>query len=326
MWKDSVSRFSNNGIASVLKLQESLLDDSYTIDDYYTFTIYEPKKREIVSTRFKDRVFQRSLCDNYLYHQLTKGFIYDNSACQTNKGTDFARDRLTCFLERHYRKYGDQGYVLKCDVKDYFGQTSHDVAKQAVAKRVPDKWARDHVYQIIDSYGDTGIGLGSQVTQLIQLTVLDDLDHIIKERLHIQHYLRSMDDMVAIHPDKNVLDNCFQVIADHLNSLGLSLNLKKSCVIPLEQSINHLGYNFRLTPTGKVVRTVLKPNVKRYRKKLNKYYKLSKAHRITKDKVDNCYTAWKAHLAKGDNYKITNTMNIYYNGLWGSDYVQKIVS
>ena len=325
MWKDSVARFSNNGLVSILKLQESLLDGSYTIDDYYAFTIYEPKKREIVSTRFKDRVFQRSLCDNYLYHQLTKGFIYDNSACQTKKGTDFARKRLTRFLENHYRKYGAQGYVLKCDIKDYFGQTSHEVAKQAVAKRVPDEWAREHVYQIIDSYGDTGMGLGSQVTQLIQLAVLDDLDHIIKEKLRIKHYLRSMDDMVAIHPDKDVLLSCFQVIDNHLKSLGLSLNLKKSHVMPLGQGINHLGYKFRLTDTGKVVRTVLKPNIKKYRMKLCKYHKLHRTGRMTKDKMDVCYIAWKAHLAKGDNYKTIRRMDSYYNSLWEAGHVQKIV-
>lgn len=82
MWKDSVARYSNNGLASVLKLCNSLEDNTYKIDDYHRFTIYEPKEREIVSTKLKDRIFQRSLCDNYLYDAITKSFIYDNCACQ----------------------------------------------------------------------------------------------------------------------------------------------------------------------------------------------------------------------------------------------------
>ena len=82
MWKDSVSRYYNNGLVSILKLANSLEDNSYKIDKYYEFTIYEPKRREIVSTRFKDRIFQRSLTDNYLYNKITNRFIYDNGACQ----------------------------------------------------------------------------------------------------------------------------------------------------------------------------------------------------------------------------------------------------
>lgn len=60
---------------------------------------------------------------------------------------------------------------------------------------------------MIDSFeGDTGIGLGSQISQLVELAVLDDLDHYIKERLRIKHYLRYMDDFVLIHPDKRYMN------------------------------------------------------------------------------------------------------------------------
>ena len=58
--------------------------------------------REIVSTRIKDRVFQRSLCDNYLYEAMTRTFVYDNCACQIDKGTDFAMNRLNCHMQRYY--------------------------------------------------------------------------------------------------------------------------------------------------------------------------------------------------------------------------------
>lgn len=59
MWKDSVARYSNNGLVNILKLCNSLENNTYKIDDYQIFTIYEPKQREIVSTKFKDRVFQK---------------------------------------------------------------------------------------------------------------------------------------------------------------------------------------------------------------------------------------------------------------------------
>lgn len=53
---------------------------TYELSKYTMFKVYEPKERDIVSTRIKDRVFQRSLCDNYLTEEITRSFIYDNCA------------------------------------------------------------------------------------------------------------------------------------------------------------------------------------------------------------------------------------------------------
>lgn len=132
MWKDSTAGFVKNGIKRCHELHESLMNDTYKISPYSVFVIHERKTRTIVSTRIKDRVVQRSLCDNYFYKEITKGFIYDNCACLVDKGTDFARNRLKCHLQRHFRKHGLNGYVLKVDIHDYFGSTPHSVAKRAV--------------------------------------------------------------------------------------------------------------------------------------------------------------------------------------------------
>ena len=92
-WKDSVAHFSNHSLASVHKLKKSIDEGTYKISPYSVFTIREPKLRIITSTRFKDRVFQRSLCDNYLTEEVCRNFIFDNYACQKNKGTD-SRGRM----------------------------------------------------------------------------------------------------------------------------------------------------------------------------------------------------------------------------------------
>lgn len=317
MWKDSVARYSNNGLVSILKLYNSLQDGSYKIDDYQYFTIYEPKKREIVSTRFKDRVFQRSLCDNYVYEALTKGFVYDNVACQIGKGTDFAIDRLNCHLQRFFRKYGLDGYVLKCDIKNFFGSTPHATAKKAVRKRVKDKWACSCVEDIIDSYGPgVGLGLGSQVTQLIQLAVLDDLDHFIKEVLRIHQYIRYMDDFILLHRGKAYLKYCLAQIEYQLSRLGLRLNKRKTQIHPIRQGINFLGFKFRLTETGKVLRLLDKGNIKKRRRKLRKYRQLVDIGLMTREKADQCYESWKAHAEKGSSYWLLQRMDKYYESLW----------
>lgn len=320
-WKDSVSRYYNNGLVNILKLTNSLEDNSYKIDKYYVFTIHEPKQREIVSTNFKDRVFQRSLTDNFLYDVVTNSFVYDNGACQIGKGTDNAMDRLNCHMQRYFRKHGTDGFVNKVDMKDYFGSTSHKVAKETLRYSISDEWVLSHTDKIIESFNqgenpEVGMGLGSQITQLTQLAVLGKLDHYIKEELGIKYYIRYMDDLVLIHHDKDYLKECLDKITVNVESLGLKLNAKKTQIFPLKQGINFLGFKFKLTETGKVIRLLLKENIKIRKRKLRKHRDLVNKGKMTREKADKCYESWKAHAKKGNSYKLLERMDEYYKNLW----------
>ena len=321
MWKDSTAGFVKNGLSNCVDLHDDLASGKYTIGKYAVFTITEPKERSIVSTRIRDRTFQRSLCDHYLTEALSKSFIYDNCACQVGKGTDFARKRLKVHLQKFYRKHGLNGYVLKCDISNYFGSTSHAVAEAAVRKRAQDKWAADEAVRIINSFtqGDNpeiGMGLGSQVTQLVELAVLDDLDHYIKEQLHIKQYIRYMDDFLLFHEDKQYLLYCKRVIADKLTKLGLTLSTKKTQIFPIKQPIHFLGFSFKLTNSGRVLMFVLPKKVTHERRKLRKLVDLCGRQVLTREDVDKCFTAWKAHASKGNSYNLINGMTVYYNVLW----------
>lgn len=319
-WKDSVSRYANNGLASTYRLQQKLLSGEYSLSDYYHFTIHEPKTRDIVSTKYKDRVFQRSLCDNHLYEAITKGFIYDNGACQQGRGTDFARKRLKVHIQKYYRKYGHEGYVLKCDLKNYFGSTPHSVVKAAIEKTIDDSWALSHVNTVIDSYdmdgNKIGLGLGSQITQLVQLLVLSGMDHCIKETMNVKRYIRYMDDFMIIHRDKDFLLECKSRIEEMLKKLGLTLNLKKTQIFKLSQGINFLGFNYRLTNTGKVVMVVAKDNIKKRKRKIRKHKTLVEKGQMTKQKADECYISWRSHAKRGNYHKVLKRMDRYYREIW----------
>lgn len=324
MWKDSVAGWVKNGLANCHKLSDQLENGSYLIDKYTEFTIHEPKKRDIVSTRFKDRVFQRSLCDNYLTETMSRSFIYDNGACLKGRGTDFSRKRLVCHMQRFYRKHRLNGYVLKCDIKNYFGSTPHDVAKAAVRKNVHNDWAYAHVADIIDSFDQgpdptVGMGLGSQVTQLIQLAVLDEMDHHIKEKFKIKQYIRYMDDFILIHHDKHHLEFCRKEIDNFLTELGLALNRRKTQIFPLKQGINFLGFKFLLTGTGKVIRRLDKSNVTHEKRKLRRMAGLVKRGVLVREHVDECYTSWKAHAKKGNTHNLLMAMDEFYKNLWIGD-------
>lgn len=314
-WKDSVSGYEANGLKNTYELRQSLLNGTYRISGYQRFHIHEPKEREIVATRIKDRQFQRSLCDNVLYPQITRSFIRDNCACQRGKGVDDALDRLNVHLRRYYRKHGASGWVLKCDIRHYFAETPHEVAKEAIRKRLTDKRAAYYTDAIIDSFGGSmGIGLGSQVSQITELAVLDDLDHYIKERLRIKHYLRYMDDFILIHEDRAVLENALKVIVEKLAALGLTLN-SKTQIYPLKQGIIWLKWRFILTDTGKVVRRISNQSVVRERRKLKRMAKLAIAGRIPAEALSESFVTWKAHAQRGNCRKVILNMQTLYDQL-----------
>ena len=319
-WKDSVSGYVRRSLYNCEKLRQSILDGTYDIKPYSIFYVYEPKKRKIVSTRLNDRIFQRSLCDNYLYHELTRHFIYDNGACLQMRGTDFSRKRLRVHMMRFYRKHGLDGYVLKMDLSNFFGSTRHDVAISAIRKCVRDEWAVSEVVRIVNSFNDgddpeIGLGLGSQVTQLIELAVLDDIDHFIKEQLKIRYYVRYMDDLILIHESKEHLKECKRRISEMLTKIGLSLNKKKTQIFPISKPIKFLGFSHRLTESGKIVKKLLPKKVAHERRKLKR---LAERHRkgiMTREDVDRCFISWKAHAQKGDEYFLVCRMETYYKKL-----------
>ena len=314
-WKDSVTGYEANGLKNTYLLRQSLLDGTYKISGYQRFKVHEPKEREIVATRLKDRQFQRSLCDNVLYPQITRSFIRDNCACQRGKGVDDALDRLTVHLRRYYFKHGPNGWALKCDIRHYFAETPHDVAKAAIRKRLTDQQAAYYTDAIIDSFGgDKGIGLGSQVSQITELAVLDDLDHYIKERLRIKHYLRYMDDFILIHEDKSVLRAALAEIEKRLSALGLTLN-EKTQILPLKNGVLWLKWRFVLTDTGKVIRKICMKSVVRERRKLRKMAKLAVAGRIPVAAITESFITWKAHAQRGNCRKIVADMQKLYDKL-----------
>lgn len=316
MWKDSVAGFCLDSMRQVSNLCDQLHDGTYKERSHKYFTIKYPKERAIMSISFRDRVYQRSLNDIGIYPAMSRSFIYDNAACQKGKGADFARNRFKCHLQRYYRKHGVDGYVLKMDVRGYYPNMRHDVAKEMFKRRLnPEVYKRAET--ILDSFpGDVGFNPGSQIIQIAGISVLDGIDHYIKERLRIKHYLRYMDDMLIIGANRAELEKVWKDVGMKLKEIGFELHPTKTKIVPIRDGIMFLGFEYRLTATGKVIMRIDQSRVKAIRRKLYRMVKKAKIGLLTKDKVDESYQSWRSHAAKGNSWKLLQRMDAYYNGLW----------
>ena len=197
LWKDSVASFYLRAGENVSKLAEELATNKYMAKPPKHFMVTSPKPREIASIAFRDRVYQRSLNDNVVYPTMTKSFIYDNFACQKGKGTDAARNRLKKFLQKHYRKYGKNCYICQFDIHGYYPNMDHELAEQMFQRKL-DPWSYSQVLKILNTQyeGKKGYNPGSQLVQIAGISMLDGMDHYIKEKLHVKFYIRYMDDFL----------------------------------------------------------------------------------------------------------------------------------
>ena len=317
LWKPSVKHFNLNAVTEVLRMERKLKSGTWKNGRPKPIKILYPKKRDGLSIAIRDRVYQRSINDNVLYPATTRVFILDNCACQKGKGIDFARKRLKKHLWNYYTHYGADGYILQIDVKGYYPNMRHDAVK-AKFRRYLDDDTYKRVCDVLDTQyvGDVGYNPGSQMVQIAGISLLDDLDHYCKERLHTRYYLRYMDDILIIYRDRTKLKEILAEIERKLRDIGFRLNDKKTHIAPLKNGFLFLGFEYRMTETGKVIMTLNSDNIRHERRKLRKLVKLAKSGKITREKVDECYHSWRENASKGNTFKMVQRMDRYYQSLW----------
>lgn len=317
-WKTATNRFEANALECVAILQKQLREMNYRMGAYNVFEITEPKKRTIKSTAFKDKVVQRSLCDNVLEPLFERTLIFDNYACRRNKGTHAALKRTEDFYRAAYRKHGRDVWVLKCDIEKYFDSIDHEILKRMYRKHIKDDqllWLLD---MIVDSTEGTGVPIGNQTSQWFSIYFLNGRDHYIKEKLGIKWYVRYMDDFVLMHPDKEYLRKCKKEIEWILNDLGLKLN-HKAHIFPLKHGVDFLGFHTYITETGKLVKKVRHDSNKRVKRKLKKFRELYRSGERTKEQIDQAYNSWKNHVRHGDSFYLVKEIDKLYHKIFEED-------
>ena len=311
-WKPSVKQFINNLPLEILRMHERLENGTWRNGRPHEIDILYPKKRKGLSIRFPDRVYQRSLNDNALYPEMTKHFIVGNCACQKGKGTDFARKLAMKYLRRHIINYGTEGYLVQVDIHGYYLNMIHQKVKECFRKYIPWDIER-HIEEVLDQQyvGEVGYNPGSQMVQIAGISLLNPLDHKIKERLRQKNYIRYMDDFWILCRRKEEAEAVLKYITTHLaEDYGLEVNPKKTHVTPLTDGFRFLGFDYHIDPNGHIWLTIDPGSVKHERKRLYRLYKTA-----SREKADECWNSYKTHAMTGNSTLLVRRMDIYCNQL-----------
>ena len=316
-WKASVQKYITNAPLNVYQAFERLQKGKYKPGSFYEFDVYERgKKRHIKSVTIGERVIQRCLCDNALVPVLGRTFIHDNGACMVNKGYSFTINRLCLHLRQHYRKYGTEGYILLFDFRKFYERVSHKVIKAILNREFSDERLIRVTESLIDTFGDTGLGLGSQISQILALASANRLDHYIKEVCRIKGYSRYNDDGYLLHPSKEYLQRCLEGIKKLCTELKITLNEKKTQIVKLSHGFTFLKVRFFLLNSGRIVRKLCRRSVTKMRQKLKSLRQKVDDHKMSFNDVYQSMQSWRAYALNFNAYRTIQNMEALFNYLF----------
>lgn len=255
-WKASMQAFEYNfydRVITIFQTVNEMIDDPLS---FVTFTLNERGKlREINSIDVANRVIQHAISDEIIEKYIYPSLILDNTASQKGKGTHFQLNRLKKHLIDAYKYYGSNDfYVIKLDVKKYFDSISHKKTLEMFHKYFRDPILLHELQRIVDSFeGEVGIGLGSQLCQAIAIMFVSQIDHYIKEVLHVHGYGRYMDDSYLICKSLEEAEYLITEVSKKYNACDLEINTNKLKIINMKyEKFTFLKKTISISETGSV--------------------------------------------------------------------------
>lgn len=237
--------------------------------DGYTEKVYELLSQEkYVPTKPKERqIFDKSsqkrrtisivpyypdgiihqLCVMAMQDVLMRGMYRWSCASIPGRGNQCAADYVRRSLDND--KKGTK-YCLKMDIYHYYPSIPPRRLIWALARKIKDKRFLKIVYAIISSNPSGGLAIGFYINQWLANFYLEPLDNFILTLPGVGHYVRNMDDMVLLGPNKKKLHKARKEIERFL-SQKLGLRLKGNWqVFPVDdRGIDFVGLRFYHTHT-----------------------------------------------------------------------------
>jgi RNA-directed DNA polymerase len=240
----------------LLQLQRELVERTYHPGAYNSFYIHDPKRRLISAAPFRDRVVHHALC-NLMEPVFERSFIGDSYANRLGKGTHRALDRATQFSRLF-------GYVLPCDVRQFFPSIDHALLRAILGRKVQDPgllWLVDQIlasgvgvlseeYEMVYFKGDDlfavvrprGLPIGNLTSQFWANCYLNPFDHFVKKELGCRGYVRYVDDFLLFGDDKRELSAWRAMLIARLAALRLTLHENSSWPHPVGEGFPFLGF------------------------------------------------------------------------------------
>jgi hypothetical protein len=173
-------------------LAAALREGRAPVGDFARFTVYDPKKREILAPSFADRVAHHAIFA-HVGPVLEKGLVADTYACRPGKGTLAAVRRAQTFCQRY-------PFFVKVDMAAYFASIDHVTLLALLHRRFSNPGLRALFARLLAQSPTLrpgrGLPIGVLSSQHFANLYLDGLDRYLGETLRVAGLVRYMDDVV----------------------------------------------------------------------------------------------------------------------------------
>ena len=176
------------------------------------------KEREIIVPRMDEHIVHHMIIQTIM-PLLTKGMYKHTYSSIPGRGMHQCRKKIESWITNDP---DNCKYCMKLDIRKFFDSIDHHILKNRFAKYIKDKAMLWIIEQVIDAI-DKGLPLGFFTSHWFANWLLQPLDHLIKENMHIKHYARYMDDMVLFSSNKDDLKKALKAIRKWLKEHNLTL-------------------------------------------------------------------------------------------------------
>lgn len=225
-----------------IEIQHLLKFMKYAPSPYIVNTIYDganKKERTIHKPRFyPDQIIHWALMLQ-IEPILMRGMYEYNCGSVPGRGTAYGQKTLRKWLDSDRK---NTKYCLKLDISKFYPSVDNEILKQMFRRKIKDTDCLWLIDTIIDS--GQGLPIGNYTSQWFANFFLEGLDHYIKEQLGIKYYIRYVDDLVLLGPNKKKLHKTRVAIAEYLSTIGLQLKLNWQVFKVNNRAIDFLGFRF----------------------------------------------------------------------------------
>lgn len=280
-WYKEVKQIEKRPFYYLAGLQYMLKNHLFKTSEYEIFILNEGKKKRDVYKLpfFPDRIAQWAIL------QVIEPFLVANMTADTysaipGKGIQ----PIVNDLRGYYKTKRVDGkkksvwvpsillsdeentrYCYKIDLHHYYQSINHEVLKQKFRKVFKDPellWLLDEIVDSINTATEedlielslsgeievdpnTGIPIGNYMSQYSGNFYLSSFDHWVKEKLHVKHYYRYMDDVVIFASSKEELHEIHRKVTAYTRDY-LHLNIKGNYqIFPTKvRGVDFVGYRF----------------------------------------------------------------------------------
>lgn len=351
-WKETTQKFMLNFLRYIFQIQEELLNRTLINGQTDEFSLSERGRvRPITSLPTKDRIVRHVLCDEILLPEVRKKIIYDNGASIKGRGISHSRERFEVHLQKYYREYGNEGYILFGDFSKFYDNIIHAIAKQELLRlfdndefidwlltlifdgfRIDVSYMTDEEYETCmvntfnkleyrlipkkkltgEKFMDKSVNIGDQLSQVIGIYYPHRIDTYVKYVRSQKYYGRYMDDWYIMNPSKDELLDIMEHIQNIARELGIHINEKKTRIVKISGTYKYLQIKYTLTESGRIIKRINPERVTAMRRKLKKLAIKTENGEILYGNVENMFKSWMGSFYKLlSNQQRRNLLNLY---------------